>query len=587
MADDSEDPDVKAGRAIAAGAKAAPTVSSDPDVEAGRRITTAPTAAPTTATTPNQPPAWTWRGLARNVGAGLTDVGANVINVLSDPYANLVGRPLLTAGQTAYDFAAPLLGYPRMSDETRTALYADFGMQPGTRAINALGQAIDADPSKVAATPVEQAVRAGVGGAGTAAALGPAGIAPAVAGGVGGVVGDVAAENVPDWLKPGVSLFGNVAGAAATGASTTGLRMARGAVTDVSAADATLGQLARDKYNIPVTAQDLSSNSFYRIAGDQAGKLPFSGAKVAADAKQSAWQGAIAKEMGEDATAFTPDVMDRARVRIGQTFDNVAKNTTIDAPSVDRMLNVDLPKIEIDMHQTLPSNEIGPLKAQLDNIVDVASKGNGTISGDSYQALTRKGAPLDRAESSNDPNVRFVAGQIRDALDDAFVRSASPADQAALVQAKYQYRVMRTVQDLAAGSRDGSITPDGFMQKVLTASRRFDAPTGGIAYTGGGNIGELARIGKLMRAPPQTGTADRALVNALTLGGGGGLAYLNPAYAAGVPAALALNRGVGSYLRSGFLANQVIRNALQPPPASPFVLGGPLVTGGNPPPQSP
>ena len=30
------------------------------------------------------------------------------------------------------------------------------------------------------------------------------------------------------------------------------------------------------------------------------------------------------------------------------------------------------------------------------------------------------------------------------------------------------------------------------MQKVLTASRRFDAPTGGMAYTGGGNIGELA-----------------------------------------------------------------------------------------------
>jgi hypothetical protein len=474
-----------------------------------------------------------------------------------------------------------------MSDATRNRLYEDFGMQPGTRAIAAIGQAVGAEPNKVAATPVEQAIRAGVGGAGTVAALGPGGVAPAVAGGVGGIVGEVAAENVPNWLKPGASMAGNVAGAGATGLATAGERMLRGAVTDVSAADAALAQAARDKYNIPITAQDLSSNTLYRIAGDQAGRLPFSGAKAAADVKQSAWQGAIAKEMGENATAFTPEVMDRARTRIGQKFDNVAKNTTIDAASTDALLNVDLPKIEADMHQTLPANEMAPIKAQLDNILSVASKGNGTISGDSYQALTRKGAPLDRAESSNDPNVRFVAGQIRDALDDAFVRSASPADQAALVQAKYQYRVMRTVQDLAAGSRDGSITPDGFMQKVLTASRRFDAPTGGVAYTGGGNIGELAKIGKLMRAPPQTGTADRMLINTLALGGTGLPMFLNPTYAAGVPAALAINRGAGAYLRSGFLAGQVTKNALQPPLPSPFVFGAPLVTGGNPPPQIP
>jgi hypothetical protein len=347
----------------------------------------------------------------------------------------------------------------------------------------------------------------------------------------------------------------------------------------VSTADANLGQLARDKYNIPITAADMSGNQFYRTATDQMSKLPFSGAAPADAAKRAAWQGAIAKQMGEDATAFTPDVMDRAKTRIGQTFDNVAKNTSIDTASTDTLTNVDLPKIEADMHQILPANEIAPIKAQLDNIVDVASKGNGTISGDSYQALTRKGAPLDRAESSNDPNVRFVAGQVRDALDDAFVRSASPADQAALVQAKYQYRVMRTVQDLAAGSRDGSISPDGFMQKVLTASRRFDAPTGGVAYTGGGDIGELARIGKLMRAAPQTGTADRWLVNSLLLGGVGGSAYLNPAYAAGVPAALTANRMAGAYLRSGAAANRVIEGALTPGMYRPSQVVAPAVAG--------
>ena len=365
----------------------------------------------------------------------------------------------------------------------------------------------------------------------------------AIVGAVAGPVGDIAGAGVQKLVSGGVS-----------------------------AADATLGQLARQKYGIPITAADMSGNQFYRTATDQMARLPFSGTTAADAAKRTAWQSAIAKEMGENASSFTDDVMSRAKTRIGNVFDNVAKSTTVDAASTNTLVN-DLAKIESDMHLTLPESELKPLKAQMDNIVDIAGKGQGTISGDSYQALTRKGAPLDRAESSNDPNVRYVAGQIRDALDDAFARSASPADQAALQEARYQYRVMRTVQDLAAGSRDGNISPDAFMQKVLTVSRRFDAPTGGIAYTGGGNIGELAKIGKLMRAAPDSGTADRALMNALIFGAGGATATLaaHPGYAVGVPAALAANRAAGAYLRSGWAADQVIQNALNPgywPPAA-------------------
>jgi hypothetical protein len=587
MADDSDDPDVQAGRAIAGGTKASGSSATvDPDVAAGRAIATVKATGDATQIPPPSDPWWTWSGLGRNVAAAGPRIVGNVINLLSNPSANLVGYPLIAAGQAAHDFFAPMLGGKKFSDEDRNALYADFADQPGNTAIKTLGSIVPGgpplNPYTVPGTPAEQTVGSIVEGAGTAGVTGPGGLARTVAGGVGGGVGEVAAENVPDWLKPFAGLVGNVAGATATGAGTEAQRIVRGAVTDVSPADAALGQLALKKYDIPIDANDLSSNSLYRIAADQAGKLPFSGAAAAGAAKQSAWQGAIAKEMGEPgATSFTSDVMDRARTRIGGVFDQVAKNTHIDAASTDTLTNVDLPKIEADMHQILPTNELPKIKAQLDNIIDVASKQNGTISGDSYQALTRKGAPLDLAERSTDPNVRHVAGQIRDALDDAFVRSASPADQAALAQAKYQYRVMRTIDPLVAGSRDGNISPDAFMQKVLTASRKFDSPTGGIAYTGGGNIGELARIGKLMRAPPQTGTADRSLINLLALGGTGAPLFMNPAYAATVPAILAANRLGGAYLRSGGLANRVAGNALQPPLPSPFVFGAPVLTGAD------
>jgi hypothetical protein len=111
------------------------------------------------------------------------------------------------------------------------------------------------------------------------------------------------------------------------------------------------------------------------------------------------------------------------------------------------------------------------------------------------------------------------------------------------------------------------------MQKVLAASRRFDAPTGGMAYTGGGDIGELARIGKLMRAAPDSGTADRALINALALGAGGIVPTLaaHPLYGVAAPAAVVANNLAGRALRSGWAAKQAIQNTLNPgyfPPAA-------------------
>ena len=595
MADDDEY--VKRGRAIVSGGGAATPDTDDDYVKRGRAITAAPVIQTGPATQIEDPgQSWTWGGVGRQIAGALPRIGANVANVISDPYANLIGLPLTVAGQTAYDFLAPKLGYNQLTPQRRNMLYADFADQSaliGQRGVKAVGQAVEAvtgpgglnlltpgmpDPWNLPGTPIEKGVGSVVEGAGTAALLGPKGVAVPVAGGVGAATGEVASANVADWAKPGAGLAGNVAGAVATGAATTAQRTARGAVTDVSAVDATLGKLAKDKYGIPIDAPDLSSNPFYRITSDQASKLPFSGAPKAAAAKHEKWQGAIAKEMGENATAFTSDVMDRAATRIGAEFDRVANATSIDQPSVNTMIG-DLAVIERDMNQVLPTNELPKIKAQLDNIVDVASKQNGTISGASYQALTRKNAPLDLAERSADPNVRHVAGQIRDALDDAFVRSASPTDQAALVQAKYQYRIMRTIDQLVAKSRDGNITPAGFMEKVVTASRKFDSPTGGIAYTGGGNIGELAKIGNLMRPAPQTGTADRALVNALAVGGTASPFFFDPASMTIVPLALAANRAGGSYLRSGGLADRVMRNALQPPPPSPFVLGAPIVTG--------
>lgn len=493
-------------------------------------------------------------GLGRRLGLGVRDV----IEGIAGPAYDLAGMPLRAAGLPVHTMSENLtsLGLPQAQTPGEHMVSSIAQPVAGVLTGQGVGRAMMG-----AASPVAQAV----GGALSAA---PA--TQAVAAGVGGATQEATGSPMAG-LAAGVAvplLAGGVGGAA---------RALTGGAGGASVPDAALGQLAKQKYNIPIQAPDLTNNSLYRIGADQMGKLPFSGAAPAAAAKQQAWQGAIAREMGEPSvSAFTPDVMNQARLRIGRTFDGVAARTSIPPPETATLVS-DLHGVLPQAAQVLTAAELGPLKLQIKNISDMITKGNGTIGGDAYQALTRAKAPLDLAESSTNPNVAHFAGKIRDALDDAFVRSAAPEDQQALTQARYQYRVMRTIDPLVAGSRDGNITPDAFMQKVLTASRRFDSPTGGMAYTGGGNIGELARIGKLMRAPPQTGSADRAAINFAAGGLAGGSVFTaNPLMMAALPATLAANRAGGAYLRSNFLANRVIESSLAGPQAG----QNPLLTAG-------
>lgn len=411
-------------------------------------------------------------------------------------------------------------------------------------------------------------------------------------GGIPGAVANLAGSAVRNAAVSGAQTAG-MGGDPVTGAVTgavlgpvadvvgQGAKMVGGAIKGtrggLNVADAELGELARTKYQIPIDAADMANNQLYRTAADQSGKLPFSGATAANTAKIKAWQGGIATEMGEQgATEFTPTVLSRARDRIGQVFNGVAGRTSI-GPAETATLKQDLDGVLHNAERLLTAGEVAPLEKQIADIKALIDTNNGTLDGATYQRLTNAKSLLSKLERQSS-NAGDLAGDIRDHIDDAFARSAPQADQSALQQARYQYRVMRTVDQLAAKSRGGDISPDAFMEKVAAQSRKFDDPLQGMAYTGGGNLGELAKIGKLMRAAPQTGTADRAAVTALALSPGAIASYaMNPLYAASIPATLAANRGVGSYLRSGGLANRLIESTLRPQTpgtsmASPLVL---------------
>lgn len=338
----------------------------------------------------------------------------------------------------------------------------------------------------------------------------------------------------------------------------------------VSPETAKLAELARNKYDIPLGVGQISENQMVRFADDVVNKLPFSGGTLSTGQQQAALNREVAKLFGEKAEKITPDVMARAKTRLGQAFEDVATQTgTIPAdPTFDQsMLN-----ILTDAQGVLTPDELKPLMNQFDQIMSKFQQGGNAIDGKVYQSLTHKDAPLDVL--SNRTNIGVYARKIRDALDDALERAAPPAVRDDLLKARSQYKVMKTIEGLAEKGVIGDINPALLLGAVRSS---YD----NMAYGGGGDLAELARIGQaFMKKPPSSGTSERMLVmNALTklaplatVGGManaamgvGSLPLTIAAGAAGVPAYLAAAKGAGALMRNGRIANKLIGNSLGVP----------------------
>lgn len=384
-----------------------------------------------------------------------------------------------------------------------------------------------------------------------------------VSGGIlGGGDAAVRSDGNPDEIGKGAALGAFAGGAAPAAGKLLGAVGNKLAGSNIPPRVAELAQLASDKYGINIGPGQLSTNPTIRFLDSVVNRLPLSGGTAAKEGQQQAFNKAVASTIGENASEITPEVLSAARSRIGKVFDSVADRTP--AISGDNEFVSNLNGVMNNARQTIADSELGPLEKQFSNILGKFTEGNNTISGETYQALTRKGAPLDRAMASNDPNIRYYAGQMRDELDGALQRSATPEVLGDLSTARSQWRAMKTIEDLAEKAPTGDISPALLLGQVRKSY-------GNMAYGQGSDLVDLARVGQqFLKESPSSGTAERSQIMNWLLGGagGGGVVSMvaNPAtipYAAGsaVGGAL-LARGVGSVLRSPTLGNKMIQGAL-------------------------
>lgn len=501
--------------------------------------------------------------LALGIGAA-GDKGANVLSRMGVISPESAGAVKDWRGRIGAEVAADNAGFTEAAGDSELASAGRIG-----------GQILGTAPfmgvaGRAAMLPVNAITRASPGLAQLVAQPGKIMNAAKIIGG-GAATGAGATlltsgaseEPVADQVMSGAGV-GAVLGPVGAGAAKLGGKLFGGRMDSETAK---LARQARDEFGIPIDPGQMSANPTVRFLDSVLQRLPFTGYGDRAANQQGAFNRAIGQTFGQDVEKITPDVIRTAKKDIGHVFEDVANRTgqiRTDLPFVNSLRT-----ILSDSRAVL--GDLPQIERQVQNIVKVVDPRTNTISAESYQALTRKGTPLDRLMKSVDPNVRHYATEIREALDDVMQRSA-PADAVAdLIRARAQWKALKTVEPLAKKAATGDISPRSLLSSVNKS------------YSGdGAQLGKLGRVGqRFMTEPPSSGTAERSLImqhlipGAAGLAGVGGLGaatYFDPeSYQRNLALAAAgygLARGGSAALRSNALSNIMINRGAGAAPAA-------------------
>lgn len=404
-----------------------------------------------------------------------------------------------------------------------------------------------------------------VGQAGLEGLAGGVALGGPVINAAGSALSQVLAEKTP--LPPvAAALLGQVGGSYATSKLSNALL--RGTSVGIDPETRALAQVGIDN-NIPVPVGKATDSRFIHAADSVMRSLPFSGYGKQDAKVQENFVRAVTKQMGEDSPKLTGNVIAQAYDRIGSVFEGVANRTKV---ALDPQLQNDLARISsLAADAGLDASQVTAINRRIDHIWDAGVKNNGTIPGDVYQTLTKRGEALDLLQGNRSTTSGQLAGQIRDALDEALARSASPADVAALKEARTQYKVLKTVEPLTLRAdtpgvvmpSTGEINPAALLGRVQQQYKNAAR-----ADVGELPILDLARFGQRFVKEPNTSmTSERSNISnmmraaptvaAALLGGGvvaGGANIPTAAAVAGTTAALP--RVVGSLLRSESLVRR-------------------------------
>jgi len=338
---------------------------------------------------------------------------------------------------------------------------------------------------------------------------------------------------------------GAALGVAGQGVANAASAVARGAISRMEPVAAALAQKA-EGYGIKLGLPSLSDNPLVRTAASQMERLPFSGAGKRAAANQEAFNQQVGASFGAKATKITPDVFATAKTKLSNGFETITSrnNLQLDTAHIGQIKTI------IDEATRLGGTDTARMVRGWANELLNKVDAHGVIPGKAYQSFDSRLAKV--LKSGGEP--AHYLGQLRETVQGAMDDSISAGDRAAWSALRKQWAALKTVEPLVAKSEAGNISPQALMGRV-TADNAGKAR---MATGKAGALGDLARIGqRFMKPSPNSGTADRALVNAAV---GGGLygaqhqGWISPETALTIGGGLLANRVGLSALNSRALA---------------------------------
>ena len=269
-----------------------------------------------------------------------------------------------------------------------------------------------------------------------------------------------------------------------------------------------------------------------------------------ASIQKAAFNKAIAKTMGEDATAITPNVIQAAKTRLGQNYDDLAARNKI---HFDDELKHSLAEINDRASNALADTQYSVIEKAIKSIETKAETSGGTIDGEQYKNIKRL---LTDIEKQNVPGSHY-AGEMKELLLETLSRSAektgSKADVALLKDTNRQYGNMKKIEDVVLKDIQGNVSPSLLSNSLTTKAKR------NALYQTDPELANLARAGKdiLEQKLPNSGTMARMLAQSPIYAG------TKAIYQSGAQAAMA-NPKLAKYFEQG-VGKGPVRSVLQTP----------------------
>lgn len=306
------------------------------------------------------------------------------------------------------------------------------------------------------------------------------------------------------------------------------------------------------KYNIPLSIDQITSGRSIQTMQRVSQDFPFSGQAGFKDKQMSAFNKALLKTVGGEGDKITRKTMDDAFFRVGKKFDKFGKGKTFD---VD-ILKQGLSEIVEDAPSYATTDAQKALGVNVKNILDNVA--DGQIAGEKLNQLRVKINRAARRAKDAD-----TVDLLKD-VENVIIETLAQGDEALIREAKNQYKNLIVLEPLAAKATGGNIP-------VTQLTNRVNRVYGRQFVRGrAGDIGELADIGRELL--PEVGGSPTAQ-NLATMGALGS-GVISPATIPGIVSAVAVNRAI----QSGANRNQAIINAMTkdarnqilalPPPAA-------------------